>query len=81
MRGVAPALILYLWGLHELGNVGWIAAMVFAICAVLYVNRLVTLDRVDCIIDGLRVKRVGEKNFEIVRQYVDEIVALVKARW
>ena len=24
--GCAPALILYLWGLHELGNVGWIAA-------------------------------------------------------
>lgn len=39
-------------------------------------GRLVTLDRVDCIIDGLRVKRVGEKNFAIVRQYVDEIVAL-----
>lgn len=37
---------------------------------------LVTLDRVDCIIDGLRVKRVGEKTFEIVRQYVDEIVTL-----
>src|SRR6202165_5526395 len=30
--GVAPALILYFWGLHELGNAGWIAAMVFAIC-------------------------------------------------
>ena len=39
-------------------------------------GRLVTLDRVDCIIDGLRVKRVGEKTFEIVRQFVDEIVAL-----
>jgi len=37
---------------------------------------LVTLDRVDCVIDGLRVKRVGEKTFEIVRQYVDEIVTL-----
>lgn len=39
-------------------------------------GRLVTLDRVDCIIDGLRVKRVGTRNFEIVRQYVDEIVSL-----
>jgi threonine dehydratase len=39
-------------------------------------GRLVTLDRVDCVIDGLRVKRVGEKTFEIVRRYVDEIVAL-----
>jgi threonine dehydratase len=37
---------------------------------------LVTLDRVDCIIDGLRVKRVGEKTLEIVRQFVDEIVTL-----
>ncbi len=39
-------------------------------------GRLVTLDRVDCMIDGLRVKRVGAKNFEIVRAHVDEIVAL-----
>jgi CDP-diacylglycerol--serine O-phosphatidyltransferase len=29
--GVAPALILYFWQLKELHNVGWIAAMVFAI--------------------------------------------------
>jgi CDP-diacylglycerol--serine O-phosphatidyltransferase len=29
--GVAPALILYFWQLHELNNVGWIAAMIFAI--------------------------------------------------
>lgn len=29
--GVAPGLILYFWQLHELGNGGWIAAMVFAI--------------------------------------------------
>jgi len=39
-------------------------------------GRVVTLDRVDCVIDGLRVKRVGERTFEIVRQYVDEIVCL-----
>ena len=39
-------------------------------------GHLVTLDRVDCIIDGLRVKRVGELTFEIVRQYVDEVVTL-----
>jgi threonine dehydratase len=37
---------------------------------------LLTLDRVDCIIDGLRVKRVGELNYEIVRQYVDDLVTL-----
>lgn len=37
---------------------------------------LVTLDRVDCIIDGLRVKRVGETTFEVVRRFVDEIVTL-----
>jgi CDP-diacylglycerol--serine O-phosphatidyltransferase len=29
--GVAPGLILYFWQLHELGNGGWIAAVVFAI--------------------------------------------------
>jgi threonine dehydratase len=37
---------------------------------------LVTLDRVDCIIDGLRVKRVGELNYEIVKRYVDDLVTL-----
>jgi threonine dehydratase len=37
---------------------------------------LVTLDRVDCIIDGLRVKRVGTLNYEIVRRYVDDLVTL-----
>jgi len=39
-------------------------------------GHVVTLDRVDCMIDGLRVRRVGENNFRIVRDYVDEIVTL-----
>ena len=39
-------------------------------------GHVVSLDRVDCIIDGLRVKRVGETTFEVVRQFVDEIVTL-----
>ena len=37
--GVAPGLILYLWDLHELKSAGWIAAMVFAICAGLRLAR------------------------------------------
>ena len=37
--GVAPALILYFWGLHELQSAGWIVAMVFAICAGLRLAR------------------------------------------
>jgi len=37
--GVAPALILYFWELHELKSAGWIAAMVFAICAGLRLAR------------------------------------------
>ncbi len=37
--GVAPALILYFWGLHDLKSAGWIAAMVFAICAGLRLAR------------------------------------------
>jgi threonine dehydratase len=43
-------------------------------------GRVVTLDRVDCIIDGLRVKRVGDTTFEVVSRYVDEIVTLPDAR-
>ncbi len=37
--GVAPGLILYFWGLHDLKTAGWIAAMVFAICAGLRLAR------------------------------------------
>jgi threonine dehydratase len=39
-------------------------------------GHVVTLDRVDSIIDGLRVKRVGEYTREVASQFVDEIVTL-----
>jgi CDP-diacylglycerol---serine O-phosphatidyltransferase len=43
--GVAPALILYFWGLRDLKSAGWIAAMVLAICAGLRLARFnVSLD-------------------------------------
>jgi CDP-diacylglycerol---serine O-phosphatidyltransferase len=46
--GVAPALIIYFWGLHYLKSAGWIAAMVFAICAGLRLARFnVMLDDPD----------------------------------
>jgi len=46
--GVAPALILYFWGLHDLKSAGWIVAMVFAICAGLRLARFnVMLDDPD----------------------------------
>ena len=45
---MAPALILYFWGLHDLKSAGWIAAMVFAICAGLRLARFnVMLDDPD----------------------------------
>src|SRR5271154_1217448 len=37
--GVAPALIIYFWDLHDLKSAGWIAAMVFTICACLRLAR------------------------------------------
>src|SRR6476469_3239 len=37
--GVAPAIILYFWGLHDIKSAGWIAALVFAICAGLRLAR------------------------------------------
>ena len=37
--GVAPGLILYFWQLHDLNNVGWIAAMTFAISGCLRLAR------------------------------------------
>ncbi|HSI40344.1 MAG TPA: CDP-diacylglycerol--serine O-phosphatidyltransferase [Xanthobacteraceae bacterium] len=37
--GVAPGLVLYIWGLESLGSIGWIAALAFAICAGLRLAR------------------------------------------
>jgi CDP-diacylglycerol--serine O-phosphatidyltransferase len=46
--GVAPALVLYFWGLHDLQAAGWIAAMVFAICGALRLARFnVMIDQPD----------------------------------
>jgi threonine dehydratase len=43
-------------------------------------GHLVTLDTIDTVIDGLRVKRVGETTFQVVQQFVDEIVTLPDAQ-
>ena len=43
-------------------------------------GRVVTLDRVECIIDGLRVKRVGEITRSICSRFVDAIVTLPDAQ-
>src|SRR5581483_5850152 len=37
--GVAPAMVIYFWGLHDLKSAGWIAAMALAICAGLRLAR------------------------------------------
>ena len=37
--GVTPGLILYFWQLHDLNNVGWIAAMTFAVSSCLRLAR------------------------------------------
>jgi CDP-diacylglycerol--serine O-phosphatidyltransferase len=37
--GVAPALMLYFWGLRDLHSLGWIAALAYAICAGLRLAR------------------------------------------
>lgn len=42
-------------------------------------GRVVTLDTVDCVIDGLRVRRVGELTREIVAGWVDDIVTVPDA--
>ncbi|SDB43637.1 CDP-diacylglycerol--serine O-phosphatidyltransferase [Bauldia litoralis] len=37
--GVAPAILLYVWALDDAGSVGWIAALIFAICSALRLAR------------------------------------------
>ena len=39
-------------------------------------GRIVTLDRIPIVIDGLAVKTVGTYNFEVCKVFVDEIVAI-----
>lgn len=43
-------------------------------------GRRITLDEVECVIDGLRVKRVGEHTRSVVSRFVDEIATLPDAR-
>ncbi|KPN62667.1 CDP-diacylglycerol---serine O-phosphatidyltransferase [Aliiroseovarius crassostreae] len=37
--GVAPAFILYFWGLQDLRSLGWLAALTFAICCLIRLAR------------------------------------------
>ena len=37
--GVAPAILLYVWALDDAGSIGWIVALIFAICAALRLAR------------------------------------------
>ena len=46
--GVAPAVLMYVWALADLRSLGWIAALVFAICAALRLARFnAALDAAD----------------------------------
>jgi CDP-diacylglycerol--serine O-phosphatidyltransferase len=46
--GVAPALILYLWALNDLGRFGWVAALALAVCCALRLARFnAALDQED----------------------------------
>jgi CDP-diacylglycerol--serine O-phosphatidyltransferase len=37
--GLAPGLLVYLWGLHEVGRIGWVAAFIYVACAALRLAR------------------------------------------
>jgi CDP-diacylglycerol--serine O-phosphatidyltransferase len=37
--GLAPALIIYIWSLSQMGNAGWIAALIFCACSALRLAR------------------------------------------
>jgi threonine dehydratase len=43
-------------------------------------GELITLDELDCAIDGLKVMRVGENTFSIVSELVDALVTIDDAR-
>lgn len=37
--GIAPAIMLFMWGLQDFRSIGWIASLIFAICAALRLAR------------------------------------------
>lgn len=37
--GVVPALVMYFWGLQDLGRLGWISALLFVVCAAVRLAR------------------------------------------
>jgi CDP-diacylglycerol--serine O-phosphatidyltransferase len=37
--GVAPGLVIYMWGLHELQSGGWVATLIYATCCLLRLAR------------------------------------------
>jgi CDP-diacylglycerol---serine O-phosphatidyltransferase len=37
--GITPALVLYMWSLHTLGKIGWLAAFFYAVCTALRLAR------------------------------------------
>jgi CDP-diacylglycerol--serine O-phosphatidyltransferase len=37
--GVAPSVIMYMWSLKDMGNAGWIAALIFCACAAIRLAR------------------------------------------
>lgn len=46
--GMAPALVMYNWALHDLGKLGWLAAFIFVACGALRLARFNTnIDSVD----------------------------------
>lgn len=40
--GVAPAMMLYFWSLHEFGSIGWALSLLFAVCMMLRLARFNT---------------------------------------
>jgi CDP-diacylglycerol--serine O-phosphatidyltransferase len=37
--GVAPGIIMYMWSLNQMGNAGWVAALIFCACAAIRLAR------------------------------------------
>lgn len=37
--GIAPALLMYFWAFQDMGNLGWIAVVIYALCCVLRLAR------------------------------------------
>ena len=59
--GVAPGILLYVWALDDAGSIGWIVALVFAICAAIVITVAAPSQKFDGFSSGTQIWSPGSR--------------------